>query len=172
MLIHAGQRQRFTDAIGNRRIMAIVCCYLALACAWYMTGVVWFAQLVHYPLLDRGDASAFTTFARDYQRRTLWALTPALAGEIAGTVALAWLWPSAQSLTGLATLAAIWVSTCVWLIPAHIKLKQGYDRAAHRRLMRSNLPRAFLWTLRSLIMIWTTATLPHAPQEWPFALGF
>jgi hypothetical protein len=151
--------------------MVIVCCYWGLACAWYMTGVVWFAQLVHYPLLDRGDASAFTAFARDYQRRTVWVLTPALVGEIASTIALSWLWPSPQTLAGLATLAAIWVSTCVWLIPAHLKLKQGYDREVHRRLVQSNLLRALLWTLRSIIMIWTTITLAQAPQQWSFAQG-
>src|SRR4051812_1889674 len=98
--------------------MVVVACYLGLACAWYMTGVVWFAQLVHYPLLDRGDAAAFAEFAGAYQRRTLWALTPALVGEIAGAIGLAWLWPSAQSFAGLACLAAIWAWTCVWLIPA------------------------------------------------------
>ena len=31
-------------------------CYLGLAGTLYMTGVVWFAQLVHYPLLDRGNS--------------------------------------------------------------------------------------------------------------------
>ena len=152
--------------------MAIVCCYLGLACAWYMTGVVWFAQLVHYPLLDRGDVAAFATFARDYQRRTLWALTPALVGEVASTLLLAWLWPSPQSLSGLATLAAVWLTTCIWLIPAHLKLKQGYDREVHRRLVQSNLPRALLWTLRATIMIWTAVTLPQASQQASFALGF
>lgn len=140
--------------------MLEVCAYLGLACSLYMTGVVWFAQLVHYPYLDRGDPSGFAAFARDYQWRTLWVVTPALAGEIGTAILLVWLWPSLQSVLGLATLSAVWISTSFWVIPAQLKLKRGYDRETHLSLVRRNLPRAVLWTLRSLVMIWTAVTLP------------
>jgi hypothetical protein len=137
-----------------------VCGYLGLGCALYMTGVVWFAQLVHYPLLDRGNPADFPAFARAYQRRTLWVVTPGLVGEIASAVLLMWLWPSPQSIAGLAALTAVWVSTCFWVIPAHLKLKRGYDREVHQSLVRRNLPRALFWTLRSMVMTWTVVTLP------------
>jgi hypothetical protein len=135
-----------------------VCVYLGLVCTLYMTGVVWFAQLVHYPLLDRGDLAQFTAFARAYRRRTLWVVTPALAGEVGTAILLMWLSPSLQSAAGLVTLTAVWVSTVFWVIPAHLKLRHGYDREWHRRLVRRNLPRSLLWTLRSVVMIWTTVT--------------
>ena len=139
--------------------MLVVCVYLGLVCTLYMTGVVWFAQLVHYPLLDRGDPAQFTPFARAYRRRTLWVVTPALAGEVGTAILLMWLWPSLQSAAGLVTLTAVWVSTVFWVIPAHLKLRLGYDRDVHRSLLRRNLPRSLLWTLRSVVMIWTTITL-------------
>ncbi len=140
--------------------MLDVCGYLGLGCALYLTGVVWFAQLVHYPLLDRGNSADFPAFAHAYQRRTLWVVTPGLIGEIASAVLLMWLWPSPQSFAGLAALTAVWVSTGFWVIPAHLKLKRGYDRQVHQCLVRRNLPRALLWTLRSLVMLWTVVTLP------------
>ena len=56
-------------------------CYIGLASTLYMTGIVWFAQIVHYPLLGRNKGDSFTEFAREYQRRTLWVVTPGLAGE-------------------------------------------------------------------------------------------
>jgi hypothetical protein len=142
--------------------MLAACVYSGLACTLYMTGIVWFAQLVHYPLLGRGDLAQFTAFARAYRRRTLWVVTPALAGEISTALLLMWLWPSLQSACGLATLAAIWVSTVFWVIPAHLRLGHGYDRETHQSLVRRNFPRSLFWTLRSLVMIWTAITVPAA----------
>jgi hypothetical protein len=141
-------------------MLLLICGYMGFACTLYMTGVVWFAQVVHYPLLDRGSPAAFTAFAREYQRRTLWVVIPGLTGEIFGAAGLVWLWPSPQSVAGLAALAAIWASTGFRVIPAHLALKRVYDQQVHRALVRRNLPRALLWTLRSAIMIWTILTLP------------
>jgi hypothetical protein len=142
--------------------MLDVCVYVGLVSTLYMTGIVWFAQLVHYPMIDRGDPATFQAFARDYQRRTLWVVTPALAGEIGSAILLLGLWPSVQSVVGTATLAAIWVPTAFWIIPAHLKLKRGYDRELHLRLVRSNLVRSFLWTLRAAAMIWAAVAVPAA----------
>ena len=50
--------------------------YVGLACSLYMTGIVWFAQGVHYPLLNR--AADFLEFANDYQRRTFYVVFPGL----------------------------------------------------------------------------------------------
>jgi hypothetical protein len=133
--------------------------YVGLVSSVYMTGVVWFAQLVHYPLLDRGDPALFATFARDYQRRTLWVVAPALAGEIASALLLVFVWPSLQTFAGLGSLAAVWVSTAFFVIPLHLRLKPGYDRDTHVRLVSRNWPRSFLWTLRAIVTIWTVATM-------------
>ena len=135
-------------------------CYLGLAGTLYMTGVVWFAQLVHYPLLDRGNAEDYLAFAVAYQRRTLWVVVPGLSCEILGTLGLLWYWPSLQAWTGLGVLLAIWTVTCAVLIPEHLLLKQRYSSEDHRVLVRYNLPRSLLWTLRSAVMIWTAVTLP------------
>ena len=140
--------------------MLEICSYVGLISSVYMTGVVWFAQLVHYPYLHRGDPEGFTRYASDYQRRTLWVVAPALVSEICSAILLIWLWPSLQSLAGLGTLIAVWVPTAFWIIPAHLKLKRGYERTLQDRLVRWNLPRALLWTLRAAVMIWAVVTLP------------
>ncbi len=90
----------------------------------------------------------------------MWVVLPGLAGEIASAVLLIWLWPGPQTYVGFAVLGAVWVSTYFWVIPAHLNFKLGYDAEVHRSLVRRNLPRALLWTLRAAIMVWTVATLP------------
>lgn len=137
-----------------------LCGYLGLTCSCYMTGIVWFAQVVHYPLLDRGLRDNFPEFAREYQSRTTWVVLPGLVGELISTACLLWLWPSLPTIVGATSLAAVWISTYFWLIPAHQRLKRGFDAAVHRSLVRRNLPRALLWTLRSGVMVWTVLTMP------------
>jgi len=144
--------------------LVTIFCYLGLTGTLYMTGVVWFAQLVHYPLLDRGTAEDYPAFAVAYQRRTLWVVVPGLACEILGTLGLVWSWPSLQAWVGLGVLLAIWALTCTILIPKHLLLKRRYSSEDHRVLVRYNLPRSLLWTLRAGVMIWTALTLPAGVQ--------
>ncbi|GIT29900.1 MAG: hypothetical protein Ct9H300mP1_19460 [Planctomycetaceae bacterium] len=108
--------------------MVTIFCYLGLAGTLYMTGVVWFAQLVHYPLLDRGNAEDYLAFAVAYQRRTLWVVVPGLSCEILGTLGLVWYWPSLQAWTGLGVLLAIWTVTCAVLTPKTPAAQAGVIR--------------------------------------------
>ena len=141
--------------------MLAALCYLGLVSTVYMTGVVWFAQVVHYPLLKRGvDDNDFPAFAAEYQRRTLWVVLPGLTGEVASSTMMVWLWPSSQTWIGLVLLAVVWGLTLSFQIPQHTKLKHGYDRDTHEALVRWNLPRAIVWSLRSIVLVWTTLTIP------------
>ena len=160
---HTGQSER-TPVSKDLTVLVTIFCYLGLVGTLYMTGVVWFAQLVHYPLLDRGNAEDYLAFAVAYQRRTLWVVVPGLSCEILGTLGLAWCWPSLQAWVGLGLLLAIWTLTCAILIPRHLLLKQRYSSEDHRALVCYNLPRSLLWTLRAGVMIWTAITLPAGVQ--------
>lgn len=134
-------------------------CYLGLASTLYMTGIVWFAQVVHYPLIGHKSDESFCDFAREYQRRTLWVVTPGLAAEIASASLLVLLFPQPPSWIGLLLLIAIWMMTLCFQIPQHLALKRGYCAQTHQRLIKGNLIRSLLWTVRSGVMIWTTVQL-------------
>ena len=138
---------------------ALSLCYLGLASTLYMTGIVWFAQIVHYPLLGRNTVDSFADFAREYQRRTLWVVSPGLAGELVSAILLVIVAPQAISWLGLLLLFAIWLITLRFQIPQHLELKRGYSEKTHRQLIQGNLVRSLLWTVRSGVMIWTTITL-------------
>lgn len=138
--------------------MVLALCYLGLACTWYMTGVVWFCQLVHYPLIDRGEREKFVAFAQTYQRRTGWVVVPGLAGELISAVGLVIFWPTWWTGAGFVLLGVIWGLTIAFQIPDHGALARGFDAEVHRHLVAWNLPRSVAWLVRALVV---TATL-HA----------
>ena len=46
-----------------------------------LTGLVWFVQLVHYPLLRRVGAAGFAEYEREHRERTSWLVVPAMGIE-------------------------------------------------------------------------------------------
>lgn len=137
--------------------------WAGLAASCYMTGVVWFAQLVHYPLLDRTPAESFPAFARAYQRRTFAIVAAPMLVEAVAAAALPWM-PLPEGTrplawAALALAALIWVSTACLQAPQHLALARGFDAGRHRRLVRWNWARTAAWSARSALLLWIAARL-------------
>lgn len=131
---------------------------LNLACSLYMTGLIWFVQIVHYPLFSAVGESAFASYEAAHTARTTWVTAPVMLVELAASVLLLmqtipgidrrWLW-LAGGLTML-----LWASTFFLQVPLHSRLTLGYDATAQSALVRTNWIRTVLWTLRSLLLLW------------------
>ena len=119
-----------------------------------MVGVIWFVQLVHYPLMPHVDGSRFPKFEIEHQRRTSWVVAPLMLIE-AGTSMLILLISRDTSIwlawLGVVSLVAIWVSTFSWQVPCHARLEKSFDEQTHRDLVHSNWFRTVLWTLRGSV---------------------
>lgn len=117
-----------------------------------MTGLIWFVQVVHYPLMARVGAEGFAAYERAHTRRTSWVVMPLMTVELATAVAL--VVPGAGPLAiqwaaaNVAALAGIWAVTFFVSVPCHRRLERGWDAAAHRRLVRANWVRTALWSGR------------------------
>ncbi len=48
----------------------------------FMTGLIWFVQVVHYPLKAMVDTGSFTAYQRAHQTRTAWIVGPPMLVEI------------------------------------------------------------------------------------------
>jgi hypothetical protein len=118
----------------------------------FMTGVIWFVQVVHYPLFARTGVVGFADYERDHARRTGWVVGPAMTLELLLALALAARGGMA-AWAGLALLAVIWLSTALVQVPLHRRLQGGFDAAAHRRLVRTNWLRTAAWTLRAALAL-------------------
>ncbi len=65
-----------------------------------MFGVIWFVQVVHYPLFARVGADGFAHYASLHATRTTWVVAPPMLVELATSVAL--LYPPMRPSTGAA----------------------------------------------------------------------
>lgn len=48
---------------------------------WFMTGLIWFVQIVHYPLMGAVPGDAFRVYQELHQRRTTWIVGPVMLVE-------------------------------------------------------------------------------------------
>jgi hypothetical protein len=123
------------------------------AATLHMTGVIWFVQIVHYPLFSRVGQAGFAEYEREHVRRTGWVVAGPMLAELVSAVAVVWIVGGRLAWIGLILVGVIWMSTWLVQVPAHRRLEAGFDAAAHRRLTRSNWVRAAAWTARSVIAL-------------------
>jgi hypothetical protein len=71
--------------------------------------------------------------------------------------------PAWQVWTGLGLVAFIWVTTGLVQGPLHRRLTEGFDAAAHRRLVQTNWLRTSAWTLRAGLVLWMMSQAVPAP---------
>ncbi len=133
---------------------------LHLLGAFYMTGLIWFVQLSHYPLMNRVPPSDYPAYQRAHMFRTTWAVGPMMLLEAGTAAGLLYVRPESVSLTvaviNLLLLLLIWVSTAALQVPCHRRLEQGFDAEVHHKLVATNWIRTVLWTVRAAILVAVT----------------
>ncbi len=135
---------------------------LHLACTGVMIGIIWFVQVVHYPLMALAGREEYPAYQAAHSRRTTIVVMPPMLLEMGTGVWLALrpspYFPAAAAWTGLALLAVVWGATFFLQVPEHGRLERGFDPGAHRRLVRGNWIRTVAWTLRGILVL---ANLPR-----------
>jgi hypothetical protein len=129
-----------------------------IASTLYMTGIIWYAQIVHYPLFEKVGADAFASYERSNLWRTALVVIPPMLVEGATAVSMIWWRPpgvlSIQLWGGVALLAVIWSTTLLVQAPLHGKLAKGFDPAIHRVVVKTNWIRTVSWSLRGALVLW------------------
>lgn len=127
-----------------------------LAATWAMIGVIWFVQIVHYPMFNRVGESSFARYERIHQQRTSWIVLPLMVLELITAIWLAVAPPEILErpwvTTNLGLLVLIWLSTFLIQVPLHRRLERGFDEKAHARLVVTNWIRTALWTGRGVLL--------------------
>jgi hypothetical protein len=128
---------------------------LHLASTLFMTGVIWFVQVVHYPLFSRVGSDMFPMYESQHATLTTLVVFPAMMIELlsAGLLLLNekedWrLW------LGTLLLGMIWISTMFIQVPKHNELSAGFNAAVHTALVATNWIRTVAWSLRSVLVLW------------------
>ena len=137
---------------------------------FFMTGLIWFVQLVHYPLFAAVGRHNFRAYQWAHMRRVSWIVAPVMLAELATALALPWYLPESVGRTpyllNLGLLAAVWFSTAVWQVPQHHVLRNGFNEGAADRLVCTNWVRTIGWTVRSLVLLYV---LPEVVAITAFA---
>jgi len=135
--------------------------WIALAHAFatlFMTGLIWFVQIVHYPAHAMVGPAEFTSYQRAHMRRTAYVVAPAMLIEAATAALLLALAPESVGRAlpgvGFALLAGVWLATWGLLVPRHRILEKGFDAEAARGLVTLNWLRTALWSARGVIALW------------------
>lgn len=133
------------------------------AATLYMVGVIWFVQIVHYPLFGRVGEQGFQTYSEAHSRLTTYAVGPPMLAEAGTALLLVPLRPTGvplgAALFGLALVGVIWASTALLQVPRHNAFARGFDRAAWRGLVATNWVRTAAWSTRGLLVLWMVAVV-------------
>jgi hypothetical protein len=139
---------------------------LNLAATLYMVGVIWFVQIVHYPLFGRVGEASFRAYASEHSRLTTYVVGPPMLAEAGTALLLVPLRPPGvplwAALLGLALVGVIWTSTALLQVPRHSAFASGFDRSAWRGLVATNWVRTAAWSARGVLVLWMTASAAGA----------
>jgi hypothetical protein len=122
-----------------------------------MVGLIWFVQVVHYPLFRLVGPAVFVPYENAHTRRTAWVVGPFMAVEGITAVLLFGLTPNdigrPVAFAGLVLLAIIHGSTVFLQVPAHRSLSVAWDEHVAKRLVSSNWIRTIGWSARGLLAL-------------------
>ena len=120
-----------------------------------MTGVIWFVQWVHYPLLASVPVDRAVETAIEHQRRTGQVLAIPMAVEGFTTLGLLISRPESVQIFwpwfGAVLLAVALGSTVFVSVPLHAKMATNPTADVGRRLVVTNWPRTIAWSLRAVV---------------------
>ncbi|MEM9201520.1 MAG: hypothetical protein AAGC53_07660 [Actinomycetota bacterium] len=122
-----------------------------------MAGVIWFVQIVHYPLFSAVPEASFVAYEQRHTYLTGFVVGPPMAVEGATAIALVVARPDgvpvALTVAGFAVLGIVTLSTIFIQVPLHGRLAERWDSADAQRLVRSNWIRTIGWSVRGAIAV-------------------
>ena len=130
---------------------------LHVVCTWFMVGLIWTIQIVHYPLFAWVGETTFEAFEKGHTTRMSRLLAVPASMEVVTGALLVWVAPGGLSpalvLASGSILATLWVVTLLVQVPLHRALSAQRFESAISRLVSSNWLRTTGWTIRGLLVI-------------------
>lgn len=128
------------------------------AVTWFLVGLIWVIQVVHYPLMAQVSAASFGLYESLHQQRITWVVGPTMLLELVLAVGLTVVRPayvSAWAVWASAGLVGVvWLSTAFVQVPLHTRLVLGFDSEVIAQLVATNWLRTIAWTLKGLLALY------------------
>ncbi len=128
-------------------------------CTFAMTGIIWFVQIVHYPLMRKVGKGRFSRYAQMHLVLTAFVVGPLMILEAAAVVfsvlySTPWI-TDESAMLGAILLLVIWIATFALHLPQHRKLMQEFEARAYRRMLFGNWVRCYAWSFRSILLVFS-----------------
>lgn len=128
-----------------------------LVATGFMVGLIWTIHVVHYPLFSLVN-EPYQPYQEAHMSRITallvvpWGLEAISAAALVATAMSGT--DRTLALAGLGLFALVVLVTGLGAAPIHGQLVDSYDAGLHQRLMRVDLVRAVLWTVRLVLAAW------------------
>lgn len=125
------------------------------ASTFFMTGLIWIIQLLHYPSYRFIQPEKFSSYQNFHTNRITFIVGPVMLIEVLSGMYLTVTSDGTPVWTlNFVGLCLIWLSTLFFSIPAHNQLHWGYNEKVISRLINTNWLRTLTWSFRSLLMLY------------------
>tara|TARA_R110002096_G_scaffold326134_2_gene520041 strand:- start:2653 stop:3069 length:417 start_codon:yes stop_codon:yes gene_type:complete len=118
----------------------------------FLTGLIWFVQIVQYPSFYLVDEDSFIHFHAHHTKRISFIVAPVMFLELISSAFL-WHyseWTSLPSI-GFYIVLLIWMSTFFISVPKHNFLQQKKDPKVIHALVNTNWIRTCLWSIKAVL---------------------
>ena len=128
----------------------------------FMTGLIAFVQVVHYPLFLRVDASGFPAYHAEHTRKTTFVVLVPMLLELLSSFTMLFASPPHVPFwlpcAGFAAVSITWLTTGFISVPIHERLGvQGHKPEHIKALVATNWLRFAAWFAHAAIMLAITA---------------
>lgn len=129
-----------------------------LCATWFLVGLIWVVQVVHYPLFAKVSPDLWSAYHQDHVRLITFLIAPVMFIETMSAAALVFVVKHQASrikwAAGVAVVLVLicWLSTAGIQVPLHNKLAIGFDPNLVRELVLTNWVRTAGWSIRGLLV--------------------
>ena len=129
--------------------------YIHFISTVFMAGIIWFVQIVHYPLFHRVGENESRSYASEHQKRTSWVVGFPMLAEGVTTL---WLFFDPVNgrllpFIGGLILLKVHLSTVFLQVPKHSLLINSHTFDVINALIKTNWIRTIGWSSRSIIAL-------------------
>ena len=137
--------------------------WINVASTWFMVGLIWLIQMVHYPLFGYVGKKEFGTFHKKHKILITPVIGIVMIVELVTAVIIIFQIPKGipnwMAIVGIILLGVVWFSTLLLQIPYHNKLTSKFDESVLKMLVKTNWIRTICWSLRGIIVLMMLDTL-------------
>lgn len=124
-----------------------------LLATFFMLGLIWTIQWVHYPSFIYIDKTKEIDFQTFHMQRITMIVMPIMIIELLSLLYLVTFDYQISHLILFSLTLIIWLITFFCNVPVHNRLIQNYRKEDLKKLVLLNWPRTILWTLKSSYLI-------------------